>query len=1257
MTSARRTLLVAVLVLVGCPTPRPGPARAPAFDPAAARRALEADLARLEASPLASPAALRAAHRDLGWLCLASLGDRPAARKHLGLATRIAGPRAEPWAWYGLAVDADTLLDVENAAAAYLRVLGDAAALQRAPDPEARPPAGIGLADLATVAALRLIDLAPHLDPGTSARLEATLAGPLPPRARVALALWAVDRARRSGDRARLAAAERRAGCPTAIHLGPRAGRFPRLILAGRIPVEASTGPVDTLPVRACRVLVRSPDGRPGVRQVALPVPGSPTGRARLEIAWPGPLAWSTGSAPFQPVDAPDAPSPVVRSLVVPALALGRDVRLRLPVDALPRRLVVALTDEQGRGLGADAAAPAWPETLALPGAAPEALPAYRPLRDLLGVALALQDGAPDAARPAADRLGPSAPRFAWGQALLARLDQRDEALGRAAGLDRARERLARALAADPAAMALRLRLASLLRRRQRSPDALRLLDDAPAPALGAIPLLRRALVRLYQDQGFGAVAVREAQRSTEERPGSADAWSLRHALALDEGDAATVALAAERIAGLDASSLVLAQVRAQQGRHAEAVALATAAAERRDDDAPLELIAASRRALGQLAGAEAAQRELLRAAPADPERRLALADLLVRRGRVDAARDLLRAGVAANPGHRDLIHALEALGEPHPLAAFRVDGAAVIAAYRRAPRWPGAGVPVYLLDRSVTRAWPGGGLLTLTHQIVEVTHAEAVARFAELRLPGGARIFTLRTIKPDGTTREPEDVGDPERVHLPDVAVGDLVEVEIATARAPEPTWDQGFFGGSFSFRSVAAHFLRSELVVVAPPEVPLRFTPLGAVPPAREHRAAGLRVVTFTAEQVDRLRTEPFTPTLLGDLPTVVFGAGVDLADLLRQRWEQRQVTDVATHAVRALAADRCRAADPPLERVRRAFAWVQEQVKETDPEARAAVTLATGAGGRLPLLRAVLARCQVGAVETLLVRPRQLDLPETPVPLLPAYSEQVLRVRLASGETLHLLPQLAQAPPGYLPPLLAGATARVVEQPGARPVRTPDPPGAEAREVSLSLHLRDDGSGVVAGEERLHGAAAVQLREAHAGVPEARLRQELEQRYFAWNLPGATLTALSFARVTPRTLPLGLRYRLSLPLATHREGDVHTVRAVLFPTRLGRGHARLATRRLPLQVGPLGPVRVVLDVHLPAGHEVRSLPAPAARQLGAGRFSLVAERRPHGARITVEVHLPFRVVSPVDYAAFAAFAAELDRAEAQVLTFRKR
>jgi len=190
-----------------------------------------------------------------------------------------------------------------------------------------------------------------------------------------------------------------------------------------------------------------------------------------------------------------------------------------------------------------------------------------------------------------------------------------------------------------------------------------------------------------------------------------------------------------------------------------------------------------------------------------------------------------------------------------------------------------------------------------------------------------------------------------------------------------------------------------------------------------------------------------------------------------------------------------------------------------------------------------------------------------------------------------------------------------------------------------------------------ERIQGAAAVQLREARTRVPEAQLRRELEQRYFGWHLPGAALTALSFAGVTPRERALGLRYRLTVPQASRREGDGFAVRAVLFPARLGRGHAQLATRQLPLQVGPLGPVRVALEVHLPPGHELRSLPPPLARTTAVGRLSFAAERRPHGARIMLELHVPFRVVSPADYAAFATFAAEVDRAEAQVLTFRKR
>ena len=116
-------------------------------------------------------------------------------------------------------------------------------------------------------------------------------------------------------------------------------------------------------------------------------------------------------------------------------------------------------------------------------------------------------------------------------------------------------------------------------------------------------------------------------------------------------------------------------------------------------------------------------------------------------------------------PDLPQLVRAARVLDLPLPIDPYRLDGRAVIRAFEASQRHYAAPA-VVVLDRSVTRVFPSGAAMTLTHEIVRVQSKDAIEKWGEVSLPEGAEVLTLRTHKPDGTTREPEEVAG-KRGHL----------------------------------------------------------------------------------------------------------------------------------------------------------------------------------------------------------------------------------------------------------------------------------------------------------------------------------------------------------------------------------------------------------------------------------------------------------------------------------------------------------
>jgi hypothetical protein len=701
----------------------------------------------------------------------------------------------------------------------------------------------------------------------------------------------------------------------------------------------------------------------------------------------------------------------------------------------------------------------------------------------------------------------------------------------------------------------------------------------------------------------------------------------------------------------------------------------------------------------------------LVRQAPLDASYRLRLVDAWAAAGDGERARRLLVEAMNAHPENGELLRAARTFGVPLPLDPFRLDGASVIRDYEKKGRaWDAPAVMV--LDRAVTRVFPEGAQMTLTHNIVRVQTKDGIEKWGEVAVPDGAEILTLRTHKADGSVREAESIAGKDAISAPDLAVGDYVEWETLETEAPSLAFRGGFLGERFYFRSYDAPLERTEALLVTSRERLPRLAwdlRAGAPSPVEEPAPAGagdVAVVALRREHVPQLFAERAAVPAIEYVPSARVTSGVSWAAWCRYVEEELYGTTRTTPVVRAAARDIRRelaeragkdlatrgatdgsssskghhaaeAVAAPSRRVlaEAVVAWTNQHVEGTDDlDDTATLAIARGRGSRIAVVQA-LARELGIPCEVVLVRSRLVAAAEagTPIAELDDFAEPLLRFVDLDGKggergDVYVDLRLKHAPLGYLPPALEGARFLALAR-GAFGLTHGR--GDDQRRVDLSLRLESEGGGRARAREDLRGWPALEWAELvdRFGADEARLRQDFEQRWLGAQFPGAVLEDLQVDVLGPggETLPVraagdaafayaaaGVRLRYSFSsaqLGTRRAHEL-TLLPTFFRSQPGRRFATEARRATALQLGYDIPLDLRATVELPVAARAVDMDHPEVEQVGQGAGYLFAESREvvtQGAAPAIVLHRDARVpLMRVSPDAYPRVAADLRRVD---------
>lgn len=676
------------------------------------------------------------------------------------------------------------------------------------------------------------------------------------------------------------------------------------------------------------------------------------------------------------------------------------------------------------------------------------------------------------------------------------------------------------------------------------------------------------------------------------------------------------------------------------------------------------------------------------------------LANLHIERDQPKTALQLLEQALLQQPQDAELAKAHKVLSQKDALAPYRLDGTKVIADFE-ARHGAYSGEPaVMLLDRVVLRVFPGGARVALTHNIIRVLTKEGIDHFGEIRIPEGAEVLKLRTIKANGKIFQPEDIPEKDTVSAPALEIGDYVEYEYIDRDDPSPLTPEGFLADRFYFASTDAPLDRSEFLLVTPKNMPLQVDLRGPKDPARlsdrptasQKTDGDLLHHFWQRTQVARSQIElPMDQGLSEDWsPSVRVGSGVSFAAYVNQFRERRYRSFRLSHKLTALAEQVAGLPDGSPEspaslwaRTRALDAWVRGNIHPGGSFDEAASSILARRQGRREVVLAALLLAAGIRAETWLVRPENNPKLQGPLQDVLAYSEPLIAIAPdAHGVPLFWVdPLYKHSPTGLVRPLLRGAEALRVplenDQPksetvqmgrvdlshrGGLPKRLlallPNQPPVlpmltDHRTLDFTAVLEATGAAKVQVKETLTGIQASEWRDQVEHLPRDKLQKNLEQRALGFYFPGASLTRLSYGPIDRDDEPLVVEYSFSAPqLARQRVGqggEKGLVLPVPYPLLLSRRYVTVPKRQYPLLFGYITPSTLRAHIKLPANMRVVQVAESfTAQGNGFGQYSRRAQAATAEVSLEVQTDFPRQRIDPSAYRPFVDFAAQVDVAE---------
>ncbi len=690
------------------------------------------------------------------------------------------------------------------------------------------------------------------------------------------------------------------------------------------------------------------------------------------------------------------------------------------------------------------------------------------------------------------------------------------------------------------------------------------------------------------------------------------------------------------RLQNCGPESLAYAEALRDAGRHAEAArAAATVAAENPLNRAARALLVRELAMAGDIDGAHRAANELLALAP-------------------------------NSQGYRQLAAAVQTGGladeDATPARAFA--GESFYAPFRRDPfqvlkdaagrRFPAANAVTLLSDR-VVRMAPDGSVAVYVHKLIQVLNRDGIERYGEVSLPVNADVLELRTIKPDGSTAEPELTRHKATTSMPALAPGDAIEQEYVhrVGGGFDDTRVAQFTFGAFGMPVVLSRFVAlwptakmAGMQVMASDGTPLPGRrPAGEmtatiweqndIPPAYEERSMPssdalptIRVLPSTdwSQVRDYYRDLAIAATRIGNRVE-------ELARSLQGRSDEDKARDLYRKVV---------------SRVRPAAELIGSG------ESRSAEnTLASGSGDRTAVLLATARAAGIRA-ELLLVRNAGSQRPAAAQ--FGAYTRPLVRFHVG-GREIVVDAQTEGMAFGALSPAIERRDALLVpiatnEQQLAQTIVTlPDTSAVEQSIAEGEVALDASGGLQSRVTIRMGATRAAQMRSVLNGIAPGQ-RQHFFEQLALRIFPGAGSASGEVRNEYDLERPLEILLVCRAPHFVNLDAGLADLDQLVPALGLRKMYG-VGYRRFPLYVDAPLFETATFRLRLPAHMLVAHRPPDVQLKTDFGQYSITFRRLADGRwEIRRAFRVPVQVVPPDRFPAFSRFALRIEDAERQRL-----
>ena len=850
-------------------------------------------------------------------------------------------------------------------------------------------------------------------------------------------------------------------------------------------------------------------------------------------------------------------------------------------------------------------------------------------------------------------------------EVLRAELSLQDRGVPSRVSRGRVTRELEAALAKDPGFVVARLLSAQLALDDGRFLDALEAAKqarDAHLPATAPTLLL---IARIQVGLGLDAAAAATAREAEAALPGYCDALVLQYDLAGKRDAVADADALLEKTSGCSGYLLRSAEHFKRRGQLAASIRQWEAALARDEGQvnvatALVGLYLAERRTDDALALLTRLQTQW----PRNAQLWKTAGDVLDLAGRRDEALRAREHALELDGADLKLRRLVERQKTGRELLdAWAISTDEALKSYEAAPGSEDA-TSSFVLDAAAIQGFPDGTMVDRVHIIQKALDQQGVGDVAEVELPPGAELLTLRTIKPDGRTLEPERIDGKEgAASLPGVQVGDLVEYEYLLAHPTRGPGQPGFTASAFYFQIARQPNARSSYVVIGPKGSGLEVDAHHVKAPKPEVEGP-YEIFRHEERRVPPYIPEPGGPPSGNEwLPFVSVGTGQRgneglvraYADAFAERalitWEvQRFAEDAVKDLPRPLGADAVQAV----------FTAVQKKLSGRDAglSVSAAASVAQDRGSRAWLLKASL---EALGFETRMVAVRAFTADPAPYTfpneaLLPYVC---LRVKLGEQQ-VWLDPFVHWAPYGELPEFaLGGLEAWVLPEPGRalEKTTTPQRTGKPGKTVVLDLALSETGELSGKGVETYEGFDAAQLAEALEQLSEDQRDQALQSalsRYYG----GADLSKLQVDMERGVGRPVIVRYEFVAHRFAAQEGQGRLVASsITYPLMLGRRFVGVPSRVTPLFIESSEHAVTTATLTLPEGWVLEGPVADVKLSGPSGTYVRHESQQGRVVKVDEDFSLTQARVPPKDYEAFGQFAGEVDLVQQRDLLFRAK